>query len=230
MAFDEALFEAVAAGQGATLRFYRWREPTLSLGYFQRRADREGHAASRGCPLVRRPSGGGAIVHDRELTYSLVVPECHALAAEPGRLYGAVHEAVIAALDRQGVSARLGCQAVGRPATDEPFLCFRRRAAGDVLLADAKIAGSAQRRRQGAVLQHGSLLLARSPAAPELPGVLQLTGIRVDGPQLIQQWLAALEPRLDLRFDTGSARDACIRRADELAAQKYATPAWTARR
>src|SRR5688500_9559950 len=74
MAVDEALLESAATGSVATLRFYEWHEPTLSLGYFQPAADREQHAASRACPLVRRASGGGAIVHDRELTYSLAWP------------------------------------------------------------------------------------------------------------------------------------------------------------
>ena len=78
MALDEALLEsAAAAGANVrpTLRIYGWPRPTLSLGYFQRAADREMHEASGECDLVRRPSGGGAILHDRELTYALVLPE-----------------------------------------------------------------------------------------------------------------------------------------------------------
>ncbi|MEM6330787.1 MAG: lipoate--protein ligase family protein, partial [Planctomycetota bacterium] len=74
MAVDEALLDAAAAGAGATLRLYRWSSPTLSLGYFQPLAARAAHPASAGCPCVRRHSGGGAIVHDHELTYSLAVP------------------------------------------------------------------------------------------------------------------------------------------------------------
>ena len=75
MAVDEALLETAASLGVPTLRFYQWQEPTMSLGYFQEYADRLRHAASAGCPTVRRASGGGAIMHDRELTYSLAVPE-----------------------------------------------------------------------------------------------------------------------------------------------------------
>ena len=83
MAVDEALLADDVETDAATLRFYRWSEPTLSLGYFQSYADRELHAASRGCAVVRRQSGGGAILHDRELTYSLVLPPTNPLAQTP---------------------------------------------------------------------------------------------------------------------------------------------------
>src|SRR3569833_2236254 len=73
MAIDELLADAARP----VLRFYAWRPATLSLGYFQAYADRHAHAASLGCPVVRRSSGGGAIVHDHEITYSLVVPVGH---------------------------------------------------------------------------------------------------------------------------------------------------------
>src|SRR4051794_22517252 len=80
MALDEALLIDAETSGVASLRFYSWREPTLSLGYFQRHTDRAGHAASAGCLLVRRASGGGAILHDRELTYSIALPQAHPLA------------------------------------------------------------------------------------------------------------------------------------------------------
>ena len=74
MAVDEVLLDAAAVREQLSLRFYGWSEPTLSLGYFQRVADRKQHIASRECPLVRRLSGGGAILHDDELTYSFATP------------------------------------------------------------------------------------------------------------------------------------------------------------
>ena len=69
MAVDEVLWRWSAAAGRCCWRFYRWEEPTLSLGYFQSYDDRARHAASQGCPVVRRPSGGGAIVHDKEKGY-----------------------------------------------------------------------------------------------------------------------------------------------------------------
>ena len=80
MAVDEALLLDASENGSASLRFYGWNAPTLSLGYFQRYDDRDLHAASRDCAVVRRQTGGGAILHDRELTYSLVLPPNHPLA------------------------------------------------------------------------------------------------------------------------------------------------------
>ena len=197
MAVDEALLAEAVAGNVATLRFYQWNEPTLSLGYFQRYDDRHQHAASSACAIVRRQSGGGAILHDRELTYSLTLPPGHPLARDATALYTAVHNAFIQALAprlAEGEPAwrlRLNGKESPVAASAEPFLCFQRRACGDLLLVGEqgredvatnlapqayKILGSAQRRHRGAILQHGSFLIARSPAAPELPGWQELTG------------------------------------------------------
>jgi lipoate-protein ligase A len=229
MAVDEALLESAAVSERCTLRFYRWSQPTLSLGYFQRHADRAMHAASRDCPLVRRQTGGGAILHDRELTYSLVVPQSHPLAADWARLYLLVHEALIAVLERSGVVAQICNQPT--PATAaQPLLCFQRRAVGDVLIAQAKVCGSAQRRRRGAVLQHGSLLLAQSCQAPELPGIRELTGKSLAAAQLAEAAAAELAQRLRLDFLspglTASETDA----ATQLVSAKYRSPAWNQRR
>src|ERR1700682_6410647 len=92
MAVDQALLEHAASG-GWTLRFYSWIEPTLSLGYFQAHRDRRTHTASRGLPLVRRASGGGAIVHDHELTYSLSGPAPSTRSSATRRRFCAVHAA-----------------------------------------------------------------------------------------------------------------------------------------
>src|SRR5689334_21696416 len=81
MAIDDALLESAAEAGVATLRLYQWSEPTLSLGYFQAAAERKTHQPSLTCALVRRASGGGAILHDRELTYSLALPEKSSVAA-----------------------------------------------------------------------------------------------------------------------------------------------------
>ena len=142
---------------------------------------------------------GGAIVHDRELTYSIVVPRGHRLAVRRLALYRAVHTSLIELLSELGVSAFLyggpGETTSGR----RPFLCFQRRAAGDVLVSHAKVAGSAQRRSPGAVLQHGSVLVARSPAAQELPGLNELLKTPIREPQLVEAWLDRLGRQLGAR-------------------------------
>ena len=259
MALDETLLESAADGGGFSLRFYRWHEPTLSLGYFQQYDDRWQHAASRNCPAVRRATGGGAILHDREITYSFAVPPGHRLALKHISLYKSVHSVLIEALAAHGINASLcrgedrekeigdcpdfrGHRAsmVGENGTvpfatpekglKEPFLCFQRRSPGDVLLRAVKIAGSAQRRRRAAVLQHGSLLLGRSPAAPELPGLAEAAAIDLSFDQLVQIWLSKLAEALSMQLKPGILSHSEQRRAEDLAREKYDSTDWTRNR
>ena len=150
MAADELLAEGLPEG-GVRMRLYGWSEPTLSLGAFQRIDEARGVAAIAGMPLVRRPSGGGAIVHGSDLTYAAAVPRDHPLGGRPQAFYTAFHAALVELLAELGVAARLSA-AVGGP---DSFFCFDRRAEGDVVVAatggspaadDSKVLGSAQRR------------------------------------------------------------------------------------
>ena len=102
MAVDEALLKSANDSGQVTLRFYQWAAPTLSLGYFQKSADRALHRTSLGCEMVRRSSGGGAIVHDRELTYSLSLPGTNRWSSKQNDLYGSVHEAIVNYLQEIG--------------------------------------------------------------------------------------------------------------------------------
>jgi lipoate-protein ligase A len=229
MALDEALLESAQNDGVATLRFYSWHEPTLSLGYFQPHADRRLHSASSGCVLVRRASGGGAILHDRELTYSIALPQNHPLAIRAEMLYRAVHESLVETLAELGLSATLherSDKPHGPPA-EKPFLCFQRREPGDVLIGPHKIAGSAQRRQRGAVLQHGSVLLARSRFAPELPGIADLISVGVEIDQLRKLWRPRLAMRLETNCHQSSLPDSLLTAAREIAQRKFAHQTWT---
>lgn len=251
MAIDEALLESAAERGVATLRLYQWREPTLSLGYFQPYADRAGHATSLACPCVRRRSGGGAIVHDQELTYSLCLPARHPATRDPVALYNLAHWAMAGLIEQHygvwprpyggvcsGKSAR---EAEAGPAQnsasiEEPFLCFLRRTACDLVLPEPgspqtlhKICGSAQRRLQGAVLQHGSLLLGCSAAAPELPGLKEMAGRSIPI-EILSGWLAERFSEFlgELRPTTLTPEE--VARANEVVADRFDFPAWTHRR
>lgn len=182
MARDEALLDAVAARKSpSTLRFYAWNSPTISLGYFQPLSDMSTQPAPiRALPVVRRTTGGGAILHDLELTYSLAVPaDCEWSKPNANQLYILAHRAIIAAVGNDarmaGKCAELGaCADRSHSQRGGPFFCFARRHEFDVVLPDrsdasgfAKLAGSAQRRKTNAVLQHGSLILdSRFPDHP----------------------------------------------------------------
>lgn len=254
MAVDETLLEAAAADGQCTWRFYRWEEPTLSLGYFQTYADRWQHPSSSRAAVVRRTSGGGAILHDFELTYSVAVPSSHPLAVDRLGLYGAVHSALIEALAQWGIEAVMfepraegGGRKADRPVASKsevsnpqsptpnpssalPFLCFQRRSPGDLLVGETKIAGSAQRRCKGAVLQHGSVLLGRSPAAPELDGLAELVDKQIVLEHLIEEWMARLGGALQITWQTGGLSDDQYHRAIALKTEKYASPHWTENR
>src|SRR5438270_22730 len=172
MAADEVLLRSAASGI-ASLRFYTWETPTLSLGYFQEAASRLAGPLLADLPFVRRSTGGAALVHHHEQTYCLAVP-----ATRPwlGRCWLRMHEAITAALSEFGVHADR-CALTGND--DSSFLCFQQHTPGDVMIGNAKIAGSAQRKQRGAVMQHGGILLRPSPFTPTLPGIMELTGVDV---------------------------------------------------
>ena len=184
MALDQRLLEVAAAEQCLLLRVYRWLEPTLSLGYFQPYVQRLTHSHSSELPLVRRATGGGAIVHHYDWTYCIAVPEQLSIRNERPRsgvkfgasqpLYDCVHDGVVEWLGAQGITARKWANDCAAD-TQHRFLCFKRRSCGDIVLAEHKVMGSAQRRARGAILQHGSLLLATSPYAPSLQGLSPTT-------------------------------------------------------
>jgi lipoyl(octanoyl) transferase len=159
MAVDAALAESVRRGGAPVLRFYRWSPRCLSLGRNQPAAGhyRREELERRGIGVVRRPTGGRAVLHDRELTYSVVVGE--AALGGPRATYAAVGRALVAGLRRLGVPAEL--QPKRGPATVPSLApCFREPAEGEVVVAGRKLVGSAQVRERGVLLQHGSLLLA----------------------------------------------------------------------
>ena len=230
MGVDEALGERVALTGRPAMRFYQWTPATLSLGYFQCYAARGQHPVSANLPVVRRASGGGAIVHDRELTYSCAFPVRDRLGRSAQQLVDEFHQALMEALQEWRIAACLCDSASGTSREEEPFLCFLRRAVGDVLLDGAKIAGSAQRRQRGSVLQHGSVLLARSPGAPELPGIVDLAAQQVDPAELAQVWTDRLQSRLGLRFSSRRVDDPLRERAAWWQAERFASASWTEKR
>lgn len=186
MAVDAAMLEAAVDEKQCFVRWYRWKEPTLSLGYFQKAPSELGVTGS--LPQVKRLSGGGAIVHDDELTYSCALPAGHPLAREPLKLYSVIHHRIAEVLQSDGFPVKGRGRLLADRASE--FLCFGRGDAMDLVVGDVKVLGSAQRRRKGAVLQHGSLILRRSRHAPDFPGLFDLCP-EVAGPSL-ELWLERL--------------------------------------
>lgn len=156
MAVDHALFERAASADEAVLRIYTWVRPTLSLGMHERaRLDPE-KAVAAGVDVVRRPTGGRALLHHREVTYSVTAP---LRGISLGESYRAINAILLDALLRLGVSAS-EAERRGRPLRPDGAACFAEPNAGELVVDGRKLVGSAQRRDEQALLQHGSILLA----------------------------------------------------------------------
>jgi len=170
MAIDRAILTACERGQApATLRLYGWEKPTLSIGYSQnklRDVDTV-QCERRNIPIVRRFTGGRALLHQYELTYSLVAPIPH--PRFPGNLagaFGAVSKAVIFSLEKADVPrpeiSGIDKRSLGNGNKRSPA-CFSTPNHWEITVKGKKLAGSAQRRLNGAFLQHGSILLDWDP-------------------------------------------------------------------
>jgi lipoate-protein ligase A len=227
MAADEALLESAAAGV-ASFRLYGWAEPTLSLGYFQASAAARAVPRLASLPWVRRASGGAALVHHHEITYALALPPGPPWQHRCACWLRQMHAVLQAALASCGVSTRLCSPAEAQKRGE--ILCFLHLASNDLLLGGAKVAGSAQRKQRGALLQHGGLLLAASPVTPELPGVAELAGVRLLEDAVRAAILDQLGRHTGWRLVPGGWTDAEERRRAQLAEAKYGRPGWNEKR
>ena len=158
MALDLALMRRAARTGEWVMRVYAWSPPTLSLGRNQTARDRYDldAVAWHGLGVVRRPTGGRAILHDREVTYSVTGPA--AAAGTLGDAYERINRLLLAGLRGLGVDcAPAGAAGRASPPTVAP--CFEHPAPGELVHGGRKLVGSAQWRDDGALLQHGSILL-----------------------------------------------------------------------
>ncbi|HXF60340.1 MAG TPA: biotin/lipoate A/B protein ligase family protein [Caldilineaceae bacterium] len=254
MALDQALAEACAAGDSPpTLRFYRWHPPAVSLGRHQPIDDLDLAAVeARGYEVVRRPTGGRAILHTDELTYSVAAP-----AHEP-RVQGSVMDAylrlshgLLAGLRLLGLEADKAAGHV-RAGPNVSAACFETPSAYEITAGGRKLIGSAQSRRAGYVLQHGSLplvgdigrlvdVLALPPTQAEhlrrelvaRAGTLaQALGVAEDAPtvqfeHVAQALCQGFAATLNLHFKPAQPSPAELRRAAQLIREQFANPEWT---
>jgi lipoate-protein ligase A len=155
MGMDEALLGFVQRLKNPVLRFYAWTAAAASFGYFQKYSEVERLTGLR--PLVRRPTGGGVVPHDRDWTYTLVFPPCHPWYALRARQsYRAVHLWLQAGFSRLGAKTEVAEEAMKAG----PGHCFAGHEQFDLLLQKRKIAGAAQRRTKQGLLIQGSIQFA----------------------------------------------------------------------
>ena len=257
MAVDEAIAEAAAAGAvPPTLRFYRWNPPTVSLGRHQKLADvDETQIAARGYDLVRRATGGRAILHVDELTYSVAGP------IEEPRMAGGVMDAylrfsnaLLSGLSTLGLKAEKAGSRT-RAGRELSAACFETPSAYEITAGGRKLMGSAQSRRKGYVLQHGSLplwgdvtrlvdVLALSSTARDrlrqqlrrqaatLAEALDLPpdSERLAYPHVAAAMAGGFASALDQDLEQGTLSASELSRSAELIRVRYADPAWTRQR
>lgn len=158
MAVDHALLESVQQHPRAVLRFYRWQPACLSFGRNQPARDHYDADVARelGVDIVRRPTGGMAVLHDAELTYAVVAPVDW--LSGPRESYYKINTALVTGLKALGVPAKLAAGEKRAP-FGSLHPCFAEPAAGEVVAGNQKLVGSAQRCEKRTLLQHGSILL-----------------------------------------------------------------------
>lgn len=234
MGLDESVLKHVSEGKSpATLRFYAWKPPAVSIGYFQSLAEEvdEGACRSRGVDVVRRMTGGGAVYHDRELTYSYIAPEDTA-PDDILESYRLICGGLVEGFKLLGVDAGFA-----------PL--------NDIVTGGKKISGNAQTRKMKCVLQHGTVLLGVD--AKEM-----FTLLKVPSEKIRDKMIAAVEERvtsvedvlnqetsyskaaaafrkgferaLGLELDDSEPMDSEVGLAEELASNKYSTAEWNNRR
>lgn len=238
MAVDEALLLAHALGDSApVIRFYRWQPATVSLGRFQELTRLPQLASSYPFPLVRRPTGGRAVLHQHEITYSAVLRE---VLLPPGersvmQAYRWLSAGLMAGLSRLGVPSQLApADGVAGDELGEQANCFHAAARCDLVSGGRKLVGSAQCRKFGAILQHGSLLLsvdeaswrqALGGASPRMVSLQEL-GVTADVECIQHALVQGLQQQLEAPLVNSGCTAVELRLADFLEHSKYTNPAW----
>ena len=239
MALDEALARRAARTGDAVFRVYAWSRPTLSLGRNQRARGcyDESAAGELGVSFVRRPTGGRALLHHHEITYSATLPCDDAAAARAA--YQFINDVLLNALGSLGVRAERATSTASLPPGPRP--CFDVPAEHEIVSDGRKLVGSAQWRHGGALLQHGSILvrddqpligrLSRppsngTPAAATLAKALGREPSRKEVGDSILEALGVATGGTPSFFQTDSSleHDVATLRAT------YVDPAWTWRR
>ena len=255
MAVDEAILEAIGRNKALpTLRLYAWEPACLSLGYAQPISDADSvQLEAHGWNIVRRATGGRAILHTDELTYSVIgPPDEPRLAGGVLESYRRLSQALLAALQRLGIPAKALPQPQTPGSNGQPKepVCFEVPSNYEITVHGKKLIGSAQARKKDGVLQHGTLPLygdltritqvltfdnedKRQVVADRL--LARATNIEmainrhVSWDEATEAFISAFSETLNLQLEPAELSPFELIRADELIKEKYAHPSWTER-
>jgi len=236
MALDDALLARARTTGETVLRVYTWSRPTLSLGRNQAANgfyDPE-RARLQGVEILRRPTGGRAVLHHREITYSVTAPTANAGLRDS---YNRINRLLLHALNALGVNAQIA-GAIGRSPRPDNAPCFEAATVGELTTGGRKLVGSAQWREDGALLQHGSILidddqqligtLSREPQEPTHP-LATLRESLGRAPEPSELFSALEHAVLDREDKSASALllDSALRDAATAREDHYRSPHWT---
>lgn len=228
MALDQTL-----APEPFTVRFYSFDPPGLSLGYFQSAAHFPSAALRRfRAVLVRRVTGGAAILHDRDITFSLIGRADHpTFAGDIKASYARIHAAVAFGLSKLGVATEPRDEATPRSDSGrtQEAACFLKASSFDLVAGARKLVGSAQRRTPGRVLHHGSIPLVHNALAPEASSLERELGRSIAFPEAEEALERAFAESFSWDFDRSEPTAREIARAQECVATQFGTSEWNER-
>jgi lipoate-protein ligase A len=232
MAIDEAVMHHVASGQSPpTFRLYGWKPPAVSIGYFQSLAEEVDLEVCRdlGVDVVRRITGGGAVFHDEEVTYSTVVPEkWEDIPDSIPESYRYICNGIISGLNRLGVEAEF-------------------QGLNDISTGGKKISGNAQTRRKGVILQHGTILISVDPekmfnllkvpsektrkkmiqsARQRVTSINDVLEKSVSFDETVSALARGFEESLGLEFDRLEPERGELLEAEQIAGERYGAEHW----
>jgi len=259
MALDECLLNWQSTGaMPATIRFYEWEVPTLSIGYFQRvekEIDME-EVEKRGFGFVRRQTGGRSVLHDRELTYSVIVSENHPkMPKTVTEAYRVISQGLLEGFRALGLNAYFAVPKTEQEREDlknpRSAVCFDAPSWYEIVVEGRKIAGSAQTRQRGVILQHGSIPLEidldtlydlflfpnerlkermKSMFSSKAVAINELTDQTFTIEQLIEAFRVGFEKGMEIELVpyelTGEQRE----EVERLAKEKYESEEWNYRK
>jgi len=260
MAIDEAILEAIGKGNVlSTLRFYAWKPACLSLGYAQPFSDVNVDTLNaNGWDIVRRPTGGRAILHCDELTYSVIGSNQEKrLARDILSSYLILSKAILSALHKLGIPAQAQEIEKRIPQThsypkkqSQNPVCFEEPSNYEIVVSGKKLVGSAQARRKEGVLQHGSFplygdltriiqalkfdndeqrFLAQKRVLERAMTAEQFLGYEMDWDLAVSAFIEAFQEELNLELISSELSERELMRAEELVQEKYANIEWTQR-
>ena len=253
MAVDEAILESTSKSiHPPTLRLYAWEPACLSLGYAQPASDVDTSALQvHGWELVRRPTGGRAILHTDELTYSVCGPDSDPiLSGDILSSYKRISSAILSALEHIGLGVQALPKEKEKPGAQPEPICFEVPSNYEITIQGKKLVGSAQSRRIGGVLQHGTLPLtgdltritqalvfpdeaSRQTAGERLlqraTTIESSLGTAISWDHAAEAFTTAFEDVLHLDLQPSNLTPEELSRAEELVATKYAHPDWNLR-